>query len=138
MTSPRFEEFARNPSSFHKMEIEIEGRIERVFQDSLSHRFWRAFLRMLRRKFVGSDGRRYLEDHQRFLISSASLKKAEWLMVEHNASYGRLRLRRGIRIKARGEYIHRPSRRSSGRSRVLNTYGVLHFTHPPKGYLEIL
>lgn len=138
MSKLNITEFGNNPSSFHKKEIEIEGKVERVFRDSLSLRLWRAFLRLLWSKFVASDGRRYLENHQRFLISSSVLQKGEWLMVEHNTIYGRVSLRRGKKIRARGEYIHRPSRRYAGRFRVLNIYGVLHFTHSPKGYLEIL
>lgn len=130
-------DFAHAPWLYEKGGIEITGRIEHVFSDRVSKKL-RLFFTDLYRKLVASGdfSSRYL--HQRCLISSPHLLPGENIMVIHNTKFGQLDLKDGRWLHVKGEYLHRRAPRLSKRGRKLTFYGLIHFTHEPRGLIEVL
>lgn len=129
-TVPGFKNF---PEQFDKRIIRLVGKVEYVLSDKLTEKLKRRGTDIYRTMTNNEDkANRYV--HQRFLISSPLLQRGERLMVHHNTSFGKLRLRKGLWVDVQGEYIHKPSKRRKGTTH----YGLMHHTHKPKGSARVL
>lgn len=130
-------EFAMSPEKFNHRTIEAYGRVRRVLKDTFSEQVKRKVVDMWRSATNNPEtSGRYI--HQRLIVDSPALKPGEPLAIHHNVKFGRLNVRPGDWLKFKGEYIHEPiwvigllwTRRSS--------YGVVHSTHEPNGFIERL
>jgi hypothetical protein len=128
--------FKNQPWLFDRHILEVAGRIEYVMGDTVGEKLKRKATDMYRNATGNEDWRnRYI--HQRFLLSSPSLRGGERVMILHNTKYGNLPLREGAWVRVRGEYLHGDERKNSffnGR----HFYGQIHFTHEPRGFVELL
>jgi len=123
--------FRERPWEFDSKTVTIQGRIEHIFSNSMAEKIKRR-IRDTYRNFTDNDDPSYRYIHQRFLLSSAMLKRGECLLVEHSINYGKVRLRQGSRIEVRGEYLHTVRKGSR------HFYGRIHFTHEPNGHIKAL
>ena len=122
------EGFADRPWLFDGAEIELQGRVERIFTDTAAEGMRRKIVHAIR-NLTGSNNAVGRFSHQRFLMSSPALRSGHAVMVEHNLRYGKLPLAAGAEVELRGEYLHKTFR---GRY----FYGRIHKTHAPYGYLR--
>jgi hypothetical protein len=129
--------FIANPSSADKKFIDIEGIVVRVYRESVREHFrkktvhlWRTFLKS------GDHSGRHI--HQKFLIQSPRFPKKEFLLVHHNVTFGRLQIRKGSRIKLKGEYIHMNRKKQGFLGAAGKMFGLLHHTHEPTGFARVL
>ena len=122
--------FAKNPKDFNREFIEIEGKIVKIFGDTLAERLKRKAVDKWRDSTGDPNPKgRYI--HQRFLIKSKDMYPGETLLIEHNENFGRINITRGDKIAVKGEYIH-----TSNPSR--HRYGRLHKTHRPSGWIKVI
>lgn len=128
-------DFKNAPWRYEKSIITVTGRVEYVFTQSVSRQM-KLFFTDLYRTLTASEDHSRRHPHERFLISSPSLKKGENILVVHNTRFGSHALKSGMWATVTGEYLHRRSPRRN--SRNLTFYGLLHYTHTPKGEIIVL
>lgn len=117
------------PAEFDRQIVEIEGKIEHIFEDHLGEKLKRKVTDKYR-NITGNQDTEGRFIHQRFLISSTDLKRGEKLLIEHNINFGKVRLKVGSKVLVKGVYIH-PEKPGK------NFYGRIHYTHEPKGFLQL-
>lgn len=136
-TRPNDRSFKTRPDLFDGKFIELEVKVIKVIGDSYRERIRRATQAFLRKLLADRDDS-YCHIHQRFLVTSCDLRFGGRLMVHHNTKYGSLNLKKGSRLRLKGEYIHRRRyirTRWGGRR---SYYGLLHKTHKPKGFVKVV
>ena len=129
--------FALRPWEKNRQVVRVYGQVFKVFSNKKRERLKRKAVDVYRTILRNDDPKgRYL--HQRFLLSSSYLKDGELLFVVHALSAGKKDLKPGAWVDVQGEYIHRTvaSRDAEGKQKE-SFYGVLHFTHLPKGHLRV-
>lgn len=124
--------FRDEPERFDRKVIRMQGRVERVSRLRKRDLIRRYIARWFAALF-GSSAQPVAPSHQRFFLSSPQLRKGEWMLVLHNAQGKPLALKRGMWIEVQGEYLHITIQKGGLFSRRSNSYGRIHFTHPPKG-----
>jgi hypothetical protein len=122
-------EFASHPEKFDHQLITIEGRVVKIFSDSIGEGLKRKIIDIYR-TFIGSKNYEGRYSHLRFLIEAPKLRSR--ILVEHNLQYGKPHLHYGSIVELKGEYIH------TDKPRAKFFYGKIHYTHEPKGYLKKL
>ena len=130
--------FKYKPWNYDRDIISLVGQVEHVFPNTVDHRIKTKVTDVVRSITKDHDpSGRYI--HQRFLISSPLLKKGNNLMVTHNTQYGKLPIKKGKWLDISGVYLHSraKTRTAFGKSK-LTFYGKLHYTHKPKGKIQIL
>lgn len=130
--------FFSQPWLYDKKIVTISGKVERELRTGDFEKIKIALRRIVRKLTLNKDPIGNFI-HQRFLITAPEFPKGEQLLIIHNIEYGKLNLKRGISIEICGEYLHHRSRKRGklGMTRF-STYGKLHFTHPPKGWIKVL
>lgn len=123
--------FADAPALYHQKVIEVEGVVVHQFRNSFFEVAKRKFVDLVRTK-TGSSDHRHRHVHQRFLMKCPELHYRKTLLIEHNLKAGRIPLRKGVRVRVKGEYLHTVSTRSR------NLYGRIHKTYDPTGFIEVL
>ncbi|OVE80266.1 hypothetical protein BVY02_00795 [bacterium J17] len=135
------------PEEFDRSIIKLTGKVQKVLKDTMGEKIKRKTTDVVR-NMTGNEDKvgRYM--HQRFVISSPQLKPGETTIVYHNLkSEGRLKLKVGKWVEIQGEYIHDPGANARKKSKSKNTnnsvrnsrtYGLIHYTHSPKGYAKVL
>ncbi len=129
--------FKNRPWEFDHQTIEFIAHIEHVLKIRTSYRIklwatdkWRTFL--------GNEDKSGRYVHQSILVSSPLLRSGERLKVNHNIRYGKVAVARGDWVKIRGEYVHHRARLRSKFFKRMTYYGFVHFTHEPRGFIEVL
>ncbi len=123
--------FTDDPHLYHGKAIVLEGVVVYILEDGIGEVLKRKATDAYR-NMVGDPNAagRYL--HQRFLLVSPILRKDQAILVEHNTNYGKIPLKKGLRLRIQGEYLH-PEKLMKGRR-----YGRIHFTHAPKGGIIVM
>ena len=129
--------FKSKPWNYDRKIIEISGKVEKVFSESLDRKF-EIYYRDLIRKLTGDKDPLGRHPHLRFLLSSPDLKKGEYLLVSNNQSLEKIKLSKGQKVRVRGEYIHNRAKRRTKFGVKFTFYGLIHYTHKPKGWIKIL
>lgn len=125
--------FRNHPWDYDKQVVELAARVEVILADRMFEKTKR-HLTDVYRTATGNDDFRGRYVHQRILVSSPALKRGELVLVLHNVNYGKLSLSEGRWLRIRGEYLHTPAPKRGRKT----FYGQIHFTHEPKGRIEIL
>lgn len=129
--------FRNRPWEYDRQIVELVGRVEVILADRVFEKAKRHLTDAVRTATGNEDWRgRYV--HQRLLVSSPALKRGELILVLHNVKYGKLSLSEGAWVRVRGEYLHTPAPKGRGASARKTFYGQIHFTHEPKGGMEVL
>ncbi|MDZ4785892.1 MAG: hypothetical protein SGJ02_07430 [bacterium] len=121
-----------SPGLFHRKEVILDGVVEHIFENTVFEVAKRKATDTFR-NFSGNEDSKGRYIHLRFLLSSKNLRRGERILVEHNLDYGEIPLRVGSKVRVRGEYLH-PDSNIERR----NFYGKIHFTHAPRGFIEII
>jgi len=129
--------FKNYPGQYDKQLIQLTGKVERIFYNSIREKLKRKSTDLIRTMTKNSD-QTFRHIHQRFLVSSPMLRKNELLLVEHNPNFGKASIKKGQWLQLQGEYIHRRSQRRSSFGKGLTFYGRIHSTYSPKGYIRPL
>lgn len=134
-TRNQLKDFPNAPWLYDRSNVEITGTVELVFSTATSKRLETFFIDTLRSLTLSRDnsGR---TNHQKFLLSSPGLRKGERLLIVHNEQFGAVPIKKGAWISVRGEYVHRRSPRKALFGTKLTFYGLVHFTHEPKGFVK--
>ena len=130
--------FRTHPEYFNRRSILVRGKVKRIFGNKFSEKLKRKITH-LRRKLFGSKAYKHRHIHQRFLIAGPELRGGKMLMIHHNTSFGKVKLKRGCLVEVKGIYVHRQSytRGFFGIKRK-TFYGLVHHTHEPVGYVRVL
>ena len=131
-------EFKYQPWNYDRHIVQFYGKIEHVFKTSLDRKLETAITHTVRTITKDKDPTNR-HPHQRFLLTSPQLKKNEKILVSHNQRFGKLPLKKGTWVELRGVYLHdRGKKRGRFGKAVLTHYGKVHYTHSPKGWINIL
>lgn len=123
--------FAEQPWEFDREAVYVTGKVEKIFDNSIAEVAKRRVTNWYRQRTHNSDPRNRFV-HQRFLITSKSLKPKATILIEHNIDYGTVPLRLGDRIEISGQYLHTVDEKRG------HFYGRIHRTHPPHGYIRVV
>jgi len=129
--------FKAFPEQFDGEVVELKGTVVRVLDDSVGEHLKRGMTDMYR-TWTKDPNNANRHIHQRFFVESPDLKNGESIFVHHNTKFGKVTLSRGTKVHVKGEYAHRVGSRRGWFGRRKTYYGRVHFTHPPKGFLELL
>ena len=122
-------DFKDEPFNSDGKYITLQGRVVKIFSDTLAEFVKRKFIDKFR-KISGNDDRRGRYIHQRFLITSPALRFRQYILVENQVTFGKVKLRKGCVVELRGQYLHSKDKKKN------HFYGKIHSTHPPKGYIK--
>ena len=129
--------FANQPWLSNNQAVEISGSVISVFPEQLKDRTHLTITNIWR-KIVGSSDPTGRYRHQRFLLCSPELRRGETLLIVSNLEEQVPLVHKGDQVKIRGIYLHSPSKTRGFWGWKRTFYGRIHFTHPPKGYIEIV
>jgi len=139
-------DFSKNPQKYDHQLLTIQGRVVRIFSDTIVEKFKRLLIDKYRTWQKNNDYKgRY--QHLRFLITSPCLKTQEYILVEYNLSYRHKdktfnpkMIQVGTILEIKGEYIHHIDSVSFRffNKRQSHFYGKLHKVHVPYGYIKVI
>lgn len=129
--------FKNEPWKYNHKTIQLVGKVKYIFPNPLGIKANRRLKDWFRKVIDNRDPTsRYI--HQSFLITSPALRWREQLMVYHNIKFGKVSLRRGKWVTIQGVYNHQLTFRRSFFGKRATFYGRMHYTHLPKGFINVL
>ena len=128
----QYSDFALSPEKYDGSIIKIHAQIVHVLENTTKEFLIRKAVDLYR-TITKDDNRKGRYIHQRFIIKSPALLEEETIIVYHNTKFGEINLNPNDWLEIKGQYIHRESD-----SRKNRKYGLIHYTHEPKGYIKVL